>query len=79
LAGVAFDEGDARRAALYLGAADALRRAAATPVPPVLRAGVDELVTEVRSAIGDEAFAEEWTVGQSLTAEAAIDIALESP
>jgi non-specific serine/threonine protein kinase len=76
LAGVVFDEGDASRAALLLGAADAMRRAAATPLPPVMRESVDALVGDVRGALGDERFDEQWTVGQSLTAEAAAEVAL---
>src|SRR5438874_2632734 len=67
LAGVALDEGDLERAAVLLGAADALRRAAATPLPPVMRARVDEVVEAVRGGLGATAFDEQWTVGQSLT------------
>ncbi|HEV3351848.1 MAG TPA: tetratricopeptide repeat protein [Acidimicrobiales bacterium] len=79
LAGVAFDEGDAARAAVLLGAADTLRRQAATPVPPAMRVSVDELVASVRDAIGADAFEQQWTAGQALTAEAAADIALQAP
>ena len=79
LAGVCFDEGDARRAALLLGAADALRRSGATPVPPALRGGVDALADSVRRVLGADAFDEQWAAGQSLSPESAVEIALERP
>src|SRR5947209_6625824 len=74
LAGVALDEGDLERAAVLLGAADALPRAAATPLPPAMRSGVDELVSAVRDQLGPEAFEQRWTDGQLLSAEAAVEI-----
>ena len=64
---------------MLLGAADALRRAAATPLPPVMRARVDEVVEAVRGGLGATTFDEQWTVGQSLTAEAAVELALQPP
>jgi predicted ATPase/class 3 adenylate cyclase/Tfp pilus assembly protein PilF len=79
LAGVAFDEGDAARAAVLLGAADALRQTASTPVPPAMRVSVDELVASVRDAVGADAFDAQWTAGQALTADAAVDVALQAP
>jgi tetratricopeptide (TPR) repeat protein len=78
LAGVALDEGDAGRAALLLGAADALRRSAFTPVPPVMTTTVDELAAAARAVLGDGTFDEQWTAGHALTAEDAVDIALRS-
>src|SRR5881398_11334 len=65
-AGVVFDEGNAERAAQLIGAADALRTAAATPVPPAMRASVDDLVRGVREALGADAFEHHWTAGMSL-------------
>ena len=79
LAGVVYDEGDAPRAAVLLGAAAALRSAGATPVPPAMRRSVDELVSAVRDRLGPEAFEQQWTDGQSLSPEAAVEIALGSP
>jgi hypothetical protein len=79
LAGVAFDEGDPARAAVLLGAADTLRRSAATPVPPVMRTAVDELIEAGRRALGENGFDEQWRVGQSITAEDAAEIGLELP
>ena len=78
-ASVVFDEGDPARAAVLLGAADALRTAAATPVPPAMRASFDDLVRDVRAALGGDAFEQQWTAGMSLTADAAVELALESP
>jgi hypothetical protein len=78
LAGVALDEGDAGRAALLLGAADALRRSASTPVPPVMTTSVDELTAAARAVLGDGAFDEQWMAGQALTPEDAVAIALGS-
>src|SRR3954454_6308084 len=72
-AGVVYDEGDAARAALLLGAATALRQSAATPVPPAMRDSVDELVRDVRAALGDAAFDEQWEAGEALSAESAVE------
>src|SRR5438270_5182938 len=79
LAGVSLDVAVFCRAAVLLGAADALRRSAATPLPPVMRARVDEVVESVRSGLGAARFEEQWTVGQSLTAEAAVELSLQTP
>jgi len=79
LAGVALDEGDAARAVVLLGAADALRRSACTPVPPVMIPSIDELAAAARAALGDDAFDEQWTVGQGLTPEEAVQIAVRTP
>jgi len=79
LAGVALDEGDAARAAVLLGAADALRRSACTPVPPVMIPSIDELAAAARAALGDSAFDEQWTAGQGLTPEEAVQIAVRTP
>ncbi|MBV9041531.1 MAG: tetratricopeptide repeat protein [Acidimicrobiia bacterium] len=79
LAAVALDDGDANRAAVLLGASDAFRLAAATPVPAVMRASVDELVGSVRAALGDTTFEERWVEGQALDADEAVDLALSDP
>jgi hypothetical protein len=44
-----------------------------------MRSSVDELVQSVRDALGDEAFDASWTAGEVLSAEAAVEIALETP
>jgi hypothetical protein len=76
---VALDDGDAGWAAVLLGAADAFRLAAATPVPAVMREYVDDLVGSVRAALGDAAFEEQWAAGQALDADDAVELALQDP
>jgi predicted ATPase/DNA-binding SARP family transcriptional activator len=58
--------GDARGGALLLGAADALRTAIGSPVPPHERPVHDRDVAEVKAALGDGAFAASWRAGHAL-------------
>ena len=44
-----------------------------------MRTGVDKLIESVRAALGAGRFEEQWTIGQSLTAEAAVEMALQPP
>jgi hypothetical protein len=69
--------GQSARAARLLGAADALRRVIATPLPPVERPSYEATVTATRVALGEAAFAAAWAAGQALTLEEAVAEALE--
>jgi predicted ATPase/Tfp pilus assembly protein PilF len=74
LAGV---KGQRERAARLLGAAEALREAIGAPMHLPERSDYEQIVTELRSALGDEAFAVAWEEGRAMTLEQAIAYALE--
>jgi tetratricopeptide (TPR) repeat protein len=76
LAGV---KGQRERAARLLGAAEALREAIGAPMYLPERSDYEQIVTELRSALGDEAFAVAWAEGRAMTLEQAIAYALEHP
>jgi predicted ATPase/class 3 adenylate cyclase len=76
LAGV---KGQRERAARLLGAAEALREAIGAPMHLPERSDYEQIVTELRSALGDEAFAVAWEEGRAMTLEQAIAYALEHP
>jgi hypothetical protein len=40
---------------------------------------VEELVVAARAALGDGPFDEQWTTGQALTADEAVELALAGP
>jgi len=63
---LALAEGDAERAALLAGAADGLRRRAGVRPWPMLRRPEAELVTQVREALGAEAFDQSFAAGGRL-------------
>jgi tetratricopeptide (TPR) repeat protein len=77
LARVAAMQGQPARAALLFGAAAAWRS-----TPDILRvsfdpSGYDRLLSTVRAALGDEAFAAVWTEGQAMPQHRAVAYALE--
>jgi tetratricopeptide (TPR) repeat protein len=76
LAGV---KGQRERAARLLGAAEALREVIGAPMYIPERSDYEQIVTELRSALGDEAFAVAWEEGRTMTLEQAIAYALEHP
>jgi hypothetical protein len=59
-----------------VGAAAALRTDLGTPLPPADQVVYDQGVDAARRALGDNAFATAWEVGQSLPLEQAIDLAV---
>ncbi|WP_245627871.1 BTAD domain-containing putative transcriptional regulator [Actinomadura oligospora] len=67
MAGAFAVAGDARRAALLLGAADAARRGVGAPLPSAERADVDRITASAASALGEDAFAEAFAEGARLT------------
>ena len=67
----------AERAAQLFGAADDLREAASTPLPPYRRAEVDRELAAARAQLDDAAFDAAWGAGRAMTMERAIGYALE--
>ncbi len=61
-----------------MGAADALRRAIGGILEPGRREEFEGASTEVRRALGEEAFATAWERGSAMTLETAAAAALES-
>jgi predicted ATPase len=65
-AAVAYALGDATRAATLLSAGEVLREAVGAPIPPLDRPAHEQLLGEVRAALGEEAFARAWVDGAAL-------------
>jgi predicted ATPase/class 3 adenylate cyclase/DNA-binding CsgD family transcriptional regulator len=72
LAVVVAGQGDPSWAARLWGAAEALREALGTPIPPVYRADYDRSVAAARAQLGEKAFAAAWAQGQRMTPEQAL-------
>ncbi|MBV9404964.1 MAG: tetratricopeptide repeat protein [Acidobacteriaceae bacterium] len=77
LACLAASMGAYSRAPRLFGAADALRQAIQTPVPPVDRASYADALQATRSTLGDETFEIMWAQGHAMTLEQAVEYALE--
>jgi hypothetical protein len=76
--GQAADKGHrAERAAQLFGAAEALREAASTPLPPYRRAEVDRDLAAARARLDNAAFDAAWGAGRAMTMERAVGYALE--
>ena len=71
-------QGDHQRAARLWGAAGALRHAIHSPIPPSERESHQQSVNEIRSALGDEAFARASSEGQAMTTDEAVAYALNT-
>ena len=54
------------------GAAEALREAMGTPIPPVERASYERSVAAARAQLGEKAFAAAWAQGRTMTPEQAL-------
>jgi predicted ATPase/class 3 adenylate cyclase len=76
VAGLAVDMRRPDVAARLLGATDAVREAAGTPVPPYEHLLYDDTWEGARSALGEERFAAELARGRELDLGAAVDEAL---
>ncbi len=76
LAEVVLWRGDARRAAIIHGAADALRAAVGHPLRPSDQADHDAAIGRTRAALGSEAFAAAWAEGQTAGLDEIIGYAL---
>jgi len=68
--------GHASRAASLFGAAEALREAIDSPVPPSDRGEYDCGVASVRGALGEQRLAEAWALGRAMELDEAIGNAL---
>ena len=66
LAGAAAVSGDAERAALLLGSADAARRSVGAPFPPAERGDVDRIAAAASAALGPTAYADAFRRGAQL-------------
>ncbi len=69
LADVFVAQREAARAARLWGAAEALREAMGTPIPPVYRADYERSVAAARTKLGEQAFASAWAEGRTMTPE----------
>jgi hypothetical protein len=69
--------GDNDRAARLDGAADALRGAIGSPLPPNEQCEHERRLSELRAALGDGTFERAFTAGRALTWEQAVAYALE--
>jgi predicted ATPase/DNA-binding CsgD family transcriptional regulator/tRNA A-37 threonylcarbamoyl transferase component Bud32 len=72
LAGVVLAQGDPSWAARLLSAAESLRMANGTPLPPVERADYERLVATARTLLGQATFATAWAEGRTMTLEQAL-------
>ena len=65
-------EGELLWAAHLWGAAEALREAIGTPIPPVYRLAHERAVAKARTQFGNETFARAWAEGRTMTPEQAM-------
>jgi tetratricopeptide (TPR) repeat protein len=72
LATVAAEQDEPLWAAHLWGAAEALREAIGTPIPPVYRTSYQQAVAAARSQLGEEDYATEWAQGRSMGPEQAM-------
>jgi DNA-binding CsgD family transcriptional regulator len=72
LAGVVAAQGALTWGARLWGAAEALRDAMGTPIPPVYRVEYERSVSAASTQLGEKVFAEAWAEGRTLTPEQAL-------
>ncbi len=72
LAGVVLAQGNPKWTARLLSAAESLRMANGTPLPPVERADYERLVATARTQLGQATFATAWAEGRTMTLEQAL-------
>ncbi len=72
VADIAGLSGQPAQATRLYGAAEALREALSTPIPPFYRAEYEREVAVARAAMPPDAFAAEWAAGRALPLEQAI-------
>src|SRR6266849_4551721 len=65
-------QGELVWAARLWGAAEALREAMGTPLPPVYLADYEQAMAAARSHLGEKAFAAAWTEGRTMTPDQAL-------
>jgi DNA-binding CsgD family transcriptional regulator len=71
-ASVVTAQGEPGWAARLWGAAEALREAIGTPLPPVERADYERATTAACTHLGEEAFTTAWAKGRTMTPEQAL-------
>lgn len=76
LAAVATARSDPREAARLFGAAEALREALKTPLPPSERQSYEVRVLDARTKLDGTEFALAWSVGRAMNLEEAVEHAL---
>ena len=69
---MAEEQGELVWAAHLWGAAEVLREAIGTPIPPVYRPGYERAVAKLRTQVGNETIAKEWAEGRTMTPEQAM-------
>ncbi|HJR80925.1 MAG TPA: tetratricopeptide repeat protein [Anaerolineales bacterium] len=72
IASVLSAQGKAEAAARLLGAAEAMRESAGASLWPANRVEYDRILTSLKSALDEPAFAAAWSAGQALNTEQAI-------
>jgi hypothetical protein len=72
LATVAAAQSELVWAVHLLGAAEALREAIGTPLPPVYRLDYERVVAKARAQLGNEHFSRAWAEGRAMTLEQAV-------
>jgi DNA-binding CsgD family transcriptional regulator len=72
LANVAMAQDEPVWAARLWGAAEALREAIGTPLPPVDRADYEAAIIAARTSLGEKAFTTAWAQGSTMTPEQAL-------
>jgi predicted ATPase/class 3 adenylate cyclase len=72
LASVIAERSELVWAAQLWGAAEALREAIGTPIPPIYRLDNERAVAKARAQLGNEAFATAWAEGRTKTPEQAM-------
>jgi predicted ATPase/class 3 adenylate cyclase len=72
LAAVAAEQGELVWAPHLWGAAEALREAIGTPIPPVYRLAHERAVAKAHAQFGNEIFARAWAEGRTMTPEQAV-------
>jgi predicted ATPase/DNA-binding SARP family transcriptional activator/DNA-binding CsgD family transcriptional regulator len=73
---LAVARGHNERAARLLGAAESMREATGSALPPPIREAHDQNVATIRSALGEETFTALWTQGRAMSFEEAVEFAL---
>jgi non-specific serine/threonine protein kinase len=79
LAEAKYEQSQFRDAAKIFGQAEALRAPIGSVIDPADQAEYQRILSGLRSALGEEAFAALWAEGAAMRLEAAVDCALSGP
>jgi predicted ATPase/DNA-binding winged helix-turn-helix (wHTH) protein len=77
LGGIFFEQHEVERSVRLLGAAEALRLAVGTPLPPVEHEDRQRYLKMARKALGEEKFTSTWLEGRTMPVEQVIAYALK--